>query len=700
MTTSFLPAAAMDQGVMSHFAETILRNKNYTHDLGGGRYETWPQAAERVVRSVMEPYLPDLVERTLKLVTERKFVPGGRYLYAAGRKFPQCNNCFLFSCKEDSRQEWGRIAHDVLNALMTGGGVGVVYSKLRAENVIINGLGGKSTGPCALMNIINEQGRYVRQGGSRRSAIWAGLHWNHADIFKFIGLKDWSETIRRCREEDYNFPAPMDGTNVSVILDDDFFAAYHDETNRMHDHAHNVFWTAIRHMLRTGEPGFSIDIGENAGEHLRNAPVSAYTKVLVGRSKSDTEGLYVQVGDIVGREVLLWTRTDWVPATFTKTRSNDPTVVVHMSNGKYITCSLDHEFILDTGERIQARNLQEGDSLMVSPPYGEAKQTRVTHVVNGATQDVFCCDVKVVDHSFMAEGVIISNCTEVTTADDSDMCNLGSANMGRLRSIDEFQEVVECGTAFLLCGTIYSKLPLESMHKVREKNRRIGLGLMGVHEWLLRRGMPYAPSDQLGEWMRVYRMSGAIAHRYADKLGISRPIATRSIAPTGTISIIAETTSGIEPIYAVALKRRYLEGVTWKAQYIIDPAAKRLIDAGVDPNSIEDAYALAEDVERRVSFQAWLQSHVDHGISSTINLPPWGSSLNNESTVTQFGRRLMEYLPKLRGITAYPDGCRGGQPLNRVPYTEAVKHVGTSFIEEANEEYSNGASCKGGVCGE
>jgi ribonucleoside-diphosphate reductase alpha chain len=291
-------------------------------------------------------------------------------------------------------------------------------------------------------------------------------------------------------------------------------------------------------------------------------------------------------------------------------------------------------------------------------------------------------------------------CCEVTSADNNDICNLGSINMGRMHRASDFHEAVECGTAFLLCGTLYGKLPFPEMYKVREQNRRIGLGLMGVHEWLLRRGMPYAPNDELAAWMYEYQKSGEFAARYADRLGVSRPVATRSIAPTGTISIVAETTSGIEPIYAVAYKRRYLEGVQWKAQYVIDPAAKRLIDSGVDPALMEDSYTLAEDVDRRVAFQAWLQGHVDHAISSTINLPPWGSSLNNESTVTQFGRRLMQHLPRLRGITAYPDGARGGQPLNRVNYTEAVAHVGKDFIEEADQEYSNAGSCKNGVCGE
>lgn len=675
---------------MSEFARTIYSNK-YAMKLNG-RKEVWPETAHRVASSVMGAYLPEMVAKVTKMITQRKLMPGGRYLYAAGRKYPQVNNCMLFSA-EDSREGWADLMSKITNCLMTGGGIGVVYSKLRAEGEDVKGMGGKSTGPLALMRMVNEAGRYIMQGGSRRSAIWAGLHWTHADIFKFIKTKEWSNLIRQGKREDFNFPGQMDMTNISVILDDEFFTAYHDKSHPKYDRACDVYWEAVRHMLRTGEPGFSVDIGENAGEHCRNAPVAADTMILVGRDCSDTRGQYTRVGDIVGREVMLWTRTDWVPATFTKTRENSATVRVGLSSGKYIVCSPDHEFILSTGERVQAGAMKTGDDLMVSPPYGESVQTSVIAVTRGLTQDVFCCDVKVADHSFMAEGVIISNCTEVTSSDDSDMCNLASLNMARISSKEELAEVAEAGIAFLLCGTLYSKLPVEGMYRVREKNRRLGLGLMGLHEWLLKRGKPYGPDDELASWMTAYTMSGAFASRWADRLSCSRPVATRSVAPTGTISIVAETTSGIEPIFASALKRRYLDGKDWKAQYIVDATAQRLIESGVDPDLIEDSMTLAEDVERRMGFQAWLQERVDHGIASTINLPPWGSSINNESTVTRFGNTLLNYLPLLRGITTYPDGARDGQPLVKAPYREAIKHLGVEFLDQSEE------GCKGGVCG-
>lgn len=530
-----------------NLATTIYKNK-YSMD---GK-EEWSDTAYRVASSVMGAYLPDLVGPVTRLIEQRKFMPGGRYLYAAGRPFHQVNNCVLTTV-EDSKEGWAWMAQRYTRGLMTGAGFGGVYSALREEGAKVNGLGGFSTGPLSMMNINNEIGRHVMQGGSRRSAMWAGLHWNHTDIFKFATAKNWSDDIKRLKEKDFNFPAPLDMTNISIILDDDFFAAYENPSHDMYGWAHDLYSLAIHQMLTTGEPGFSIDVGINAGEHLRNA------------------------------------------------------------------------------------------------------------------------------------------CTEVTSADDNDVCNLGSLNLARIESRGEYAEAVELATAFLVCGSIYSDLPYPEVGLTRDKNRRLGLGNMGVYEWLVTRGRGYRPDAELGQWLDEYAKSTEIAGKYADLLNVSRPVKTRAMAPTGTISMIAETTSSIEPLFAPATKRRYLQGKTWKYQYTVDSIAQRLYEQGVDPDSVPSAYVLAKNPEDRVAFQAWFQGYVDHGISSTLNLPAPEEHAFSE---VEFGRMLYGYLPDLRGVTCYPNGSRGGQPLTAVPFADAASQVGVEFEETSNEK-----ACVGGVCG-
>jgi ribonucleoside-diphosphate reductase alpha chain len=286
-------------------------------------------------------------------------------------------------------------------------------------------------------------------------------------------------------------------------------------------------------------------------------------------------------------------------------------------------------------------------------------------------------------------------CTEITSEDDSDVCNLGSVNLANIESIEELRDVVNLASKFLVCGLIRAHLPYEKVEKVRQQNSRIGLGLMGMHEWLLKRGYRYEFTDELKTWMKVYEQeSTRAANEHCDRLFLNRPKGYRAIAPTGTISILSGTTSGVEPIYAVAYRRRYLtEGTRWKYQFVVDGTAEQLIKEGISPDSIESAVDLAEDFERRIKFQHELQKYVDHAISSTINLPAWGTEFNNEDRVKEFARIVRKYAPGLRGLTIYPDGSRGGQPIASVPYEEAHSKRGVVFEDNSEEQ------CLSGVCG-
>lgn len=285
-------------------------------------------------------------------------------------------------------------------------------------------------------------------------------------------------------------------------------------------------------------------------------------------------------------------------------------------------------------------------------------------------------------------------CAELTSEDDSDVCNLGSVNIGNVDSIGEFEDIVRVASKFLVCGTLRADLPYEKVHEVREKNRRVGLGLMGIHEWLLKRGSRYEMTSELRDWMEVYESeSKRSADEHCDRLYLNRPAGYRAIAPTGSIALLAGTTSGIEPLYAVAYKRRYLvNGTDWKYEYVIDSTAELLISKGVNPDDIETALDLADDPERRIKFQADVQDYVDHAISSTINLPAFSGG---DKEVLEFAKILRKYAPRLRGFTCYPDGSRGGQPLTVVPYEEAKGQTGITFSEHDICELSG----KGGSCG-
>lgn len=550
----------------SKFSEDIFNHK-YRHEGA----ETWAALAKTLVDDVMSAAGDSVTKEdkdTLeKYIRELKFIPGGRYLYYAGRPNKFFNNCYLLRAEEDSRQDWANLSWKAESCLMTGGGIGVDYSIYRAEGTPIQRTGGQASGPIPKMNMINEIGRRVMQGGSRRSAIYASLNWKHGDIEQFLKAKDWADmpvgktgkSVWDIKQDDFNFPAPLDMTNISVNYDTEWLLNYW-KTGQVG----KVFEQNVRQAMKTAEPGFSFNFFDKERETLRNA------------------------------------------------------------------------------------------------------------------------------------------CTEVTSEDDSDVCNLGSLNFGRIENLEELHDVVRLGTMFLICGTLKAQLPYEKVELTRAKNRRLGLGFMGVHEWLIKKGYSYEVTPELHQWLSVYKgVSDDVSKSFADRLSVSRPVANRAIAPTGSIGILAGTSTGIEPIFAVAYKRRYLKGKDkWAYQYVVDSAAQELIEFyGADPENVESALDLADDYERRIKFQADVQDYVDMSISSTINLPAWGSKLNNEDTVKDFANTLASYAHRLRGFTCYPDGARGGQPLTSVPYSEAVSKLGEEFYEHVETHDICSISGTGGSCG-
>lgn len=546
----------------SQFSETIFKQK-YSHD----GCETWADLCRVLVEDVCGEHMTKTDKDTLtRFMQDMKFLPGGRYLYYAGRPAKYFNNCYLLKAEEDTREDWADLSWKAESCLMTGGGIGADYSVYRASGQRLGRTGGMASGPIPKMNMLNEIGRRVMQGGSRRSAIYASLNWKHGDVHEFIKSKDWHNmpvgstgaSLWDIKQQDFNFPAPLDMTNISVNYDTEWLTKYWET-----DDVGEVFMKNVEQALSTAEPGFSFNFFDKERETLRNA------------------------------------------------------------------------------------------------------------------------------------------CTEVTSEDDSDVCNLGSLNLGRIDSIDELADVVQLGTMFLLCGTLKAQLPYAKVYEVREKNRRLGLGLMGIHEWLIKRGYRYEVTEELHRWLACYKgVSDKTAKWYADFIGVNEPVAKRAIAPTGTIGILAGTTTGIEPIFAVAYKRRYLKGTKWHYQYVVDSAAQELIDLyGANPQTIESALDLADDYERRIKFQADIQDYVDQSISSTINLPSWMSSSNNPDTVKPFANTLAKYAHRLRGFTCYPDGARGGQPLTSIAYTEAKEKLGEEFEEHVMTHDICEITGSGGSCG-
>ena len=303
-------------------------------------------------------------------------------------------------------------------------------------------------------------------------------------------------------------------------------------------------------------------------------------------------------------------------------------------------------------------------------------------------------------------------------------CNLGSINLARMITDgrvdwDRLDEVVGVAVRFLDDVIDVSRYPFPELGEATRATRKIGLGVMGLAELLATLGIPYDSEEGVklaGQLMRRVQREAHMASRqlaedrgsfpaFADsrfaRSGPRRNAQVTSVAPTGTISLIAGTTAGIEPMFAIAFTRavvgRHLLEVNpcfdrlardrgFYREELIAEIAQRGGVRGCPQLSaaVRAAFPTAAEIapEWHLRMQAAVQRHVDAAVSKTVNLP---------ATATVDDVRaiyLAAWKAKVKGITVYRYGSREGQVLSYAA-PDAV-------LAQADTAYSGG--CVGRSC--
>jgi ribonucleoside-diphosphate reductase alpha chain len=312
-------------------------------------------------------------------------------------------------------------------------------------------------------------------------------------------------------------------------------------------------------------------------------------------------------------------------------------------------------------------------------------------------------------------------------------CNLASINLSKMvrgDSLDwaRLKETIGWGLRFLDDVIEVNAFPLPGIRKVTYANRKVGLGVMGFADTLVRLGIPYDSNAAIRFAERLMRFVRQESLRASCALAAARGVfpnfrrsvyvrrnlrvrnaTVNTVAPTGTISIIAGCSSGIEPLFAISFVRNVLSGTKL---YEINPyfeelAKKRGIYTeemraqiarsgsvqkirGI-PDEIKRIFVTAFDVapSQHLAIQAAFQRYTDNSVSKTINLP-------RDSTVEDVRRiYLRAYTLRLKGITIYRYGSKEEQVLS-FDSGESGQSVGRGDALIADSEYSGG--CAIGTC--
>jgi ribonucleoside-diphosphate reductase alpha chain len=319
--------------------------------------------------------------------------------------------------------------------------------------------------------------------------------------------------------------------------------------------------------------------------------------------------------------------------------------------------------------------------------------------------------------------VCTNPCGEIWLA-EYDCCCLGALVLPRFvvdgeLDFEALRRAVTLGVRFLDDVLTVNTYPLPEIKDTCSSLRRIGLGIMGLHDMLLLLGMKYSTDRGLETVDKVmafiknaaYEASIELAKEkgpfqkflpekflrsgFAKTLKPSirskikefgiRNCALLTIAPTGTTSMVQAVSSGIEPMFAPAYKRKFRDGDALKEEVVIHPLLKTFLDAGRGVKHFQGAYELS--LRDHFEMQRVCQRHLDNACSKTINVDP-------STSPEELSELYMEFLPELKGITVYPDGSREDQPLTPISLEDAIAYVKSG---EGSIEALEG-KCKSGSC--
>ncbi len=559
-----------------------------------------------------------------KLMSTRKFLPNTPTLLNTAKPGQQLSACFVLPVP-DSLIGILESATDMAMIHKSGGGTGFSFSRLRPKNDRLSTSGGTTTGPISFMQMYNDITSSVRQGGVRRGANMGILHYNHPDIllFSIYKLDEFSLT---------NF-------NISVTTTKEFFDQVAIDKQLLPDDYENGFdFDGLVAEVREAHQTRDMD--------LKQVRLEASVTKLQEWCQEDAPGYGYDLinprnqeamGRLNAKKVFdLITRLAW--------QYGDPGMI----------------FI----DRINDSRANP------TPQLGQIEATNP------------CGEQPLLPY---------------------DACTLGSINLALFVDGDDFnwdglRQTTHLSVHFLDNVLDMNEYPIDKVRVMTRQIRRIGLGIMGFADALLAMNIGYNTDEGVEMARRVMKFiqeeADVASVDLASKRGVfpayegsiydhpdqisPRNGARTTIAPTGTIAMLADASSGCEPLFALTYAKNTIEGkrIFQTSPYFVAVLKERglyseelleqiqnnggsIQNMDSMPNDLKKTFVIAGDISPQwhLKIQAAFQEYVDNAISKTINF-------SNEATVKDVrDAYLMAHETGCRGITIYRDGSREKQVL-------------------------------------
>ncbi len=709
--------------------ERILPARYLLKDRDGNLTETPEEMFERVAKNVAQPdkeYDDVDYEKSWKqfyeLMTNLKFMPNSPTLMNAGAELQQLSACFVVHPEDDMDSIFGAV-HDAANIFQTGGGVGYPFHLLRPKGDAVSSTGGIASGPMTFQQVFDTMCGTIKQGGKRRGAQMGIMRIDHPDVLRFI-------TSKRKEGNLSNF-------NISVGLTHDFMEAVKNDeeytlVNPSDNEPHTVTEKTAE-FYNSDEDWYPEASGSDQGKDDN-----------FWRDFAQTFGEEIEEFDIElepGEEMTLPARFIWETLVDGAWRNGEP--------GFYVYDEANDKHSFDVEKHPEHR--MEATNPCAEQPLENYEACNLGHINLSLLVEDQGDGMGLNFHEWCAEH-------DIEYSDEEELDIAMQEYVQEAMKVDELERIAKIGTRFLDNVVTMSDFPLEEIEEKVSEMRKVGLGLMGFAQMLVQLGIRYGSEESqaaakeiqrlitrfsveeshrladvrgtFGEWEKskwaepteyeewFHKMSGGYdAEDFEDGLEM-RNHNTVTIAPTGTTSMIGNTSGGCEPIFQVAYFKNVAKDIQGEDMLVEfdDYFIKALEANGIDVDQVreeveekmrnnewEGVDSLSNDVlppamkelfvtsdrvkpEEHVDIQAAFQEHNHSGISKTCNFP------NDASKQDVRDAYMRAYDKGIKGMTVYRDGTRETEVMKQNADNQLTDMDKVDMLHEIVEEFGGAES--------